>query len=79
VRAERGWSLIRLHGPFAFSEVGILAAIAAPLARAGVPIFALSTFDTDYVLVPGPNEAAALRALEEAGHVLSPDPPRRST
>src|SRR5262245_51964597 len=51
-RYQAGWALLALRGPFAFSEVGILASIVGPLAAAGVPVFALSTFDTDYLLVP---------------------------
>src|ERR1700761_9598715 len=50
-KAERGWRCLRIAGPLDFSLVGVLAAIADPLARAAVPIFVISTFDTDYVLV----------------------------
>src|SRR5271165_947845 len=45
------WACFKLEGPFAFSEVGVLASVIGPLAESGVPIFAVSTFDTDYVLV----------------------------
>ena len=51
VKCEKGWRAFELGGPFEFSEVGILSAVATPLAEAGVGIFAVSTFDTDYVLV----------------------------
>lgn len=51
VRAERGWRAFRVEGPLDFSLFGVLARIAVPLAQARVPIFAISTFDTDYVLV----------------------------
>jgi hypothetical protein len=64
VRCEKGWRVFKLEGPFEFSEVGFLSVLAAPLAEAGVGIFAVSTFDTDYVLVKeeGPDPAAeALR------------------
>jgi len=67
-KAERGWALLALEGPFAFGEIGVLAAVAAPLAAAGVPIFALSTFDTDHLLVPASRLGAALAALAAAGH-----------
>jgi hypothetical protein len=60
----------KLEGPFAFSEVGILASVIGPLAVRGVPIFALSTFDTDYVLVDAGNVEIALQALRDAGHQL---------
>jgi hypothetical protein len=64
------WVCFKLEGPFAFSEVGILASVIGPLAERGVPIFALSTFDTDYVLVDAGNVEIALQALRDAGHQL---------
>jgi len=67
-RAERGWAALKLHGPFPFSEIGILASITTPLAAAKVSIFAVSTFDTDYVFVPRANLPGAIAALEAAGH-----------
>jgi hypothetical protein len=68
IRAERDWRCFSLAGPIAFDETGVLSAVAGPLAAAGVGIFAVSTFDTDYVLVPGRMVDAAVRALEAAGH-----------
>ena len=68
VRSEKGWRCFSLAGPIPFEETGVLLSIAAPLAAAGIGIFAVSTFDTDYVLVPGPRLADAVRALESAGH-----------
>jgi hypothetical protein len=50
-RVERGWRAFRLEGPIPFGEVGVVAGVTAPLAAAGVPVFVLSTYDTDYVLV----------------------------
>ena len=70
VRAEGGWTVLRLQGPFAFDQTGILASIATPLAEAGIGLFALSTFDTDYVLVKTAHRSAALAALRAAGHLL---------
>lgn len=69
VRAERGWALFKLQGPFAFDQTGILASFAAPLADAGIGLFALSTFDTDYLLVKTAQAPAAIAALLAAGHV----------
>lgn len=57
----------RVKGTLEFALVGILAQITAALAAAGVPAFAMSTFDTDYVLVPEPRNADAVRAWESAG------------
>ena len=68
VRSEGGWRILALEGPFEFSEVGILASVAEPLAEAGVSIFALSTYDTDYVLVKEEGMNLATSALVERGH-----------
>jgi uncharacterized protein len=67
-RAETGWALLALAGPFPFELVGILASVLGPLAAAEVSIFALSTFDTDYVLVKRELLAKAIDALTAAGH-----------
>ncbi len=67
-RAEHGWALFKLLGPFAFDTIGVLASCAQPLAAAGVSIFALSTFDTDYILVKQAQLALAVSALTQAGH-----------
>lgn len=68
VRSERGWAAFALQGPFDFGLTGVLASVLNPLRDAGIGIFALSTFDTDYVLVKQADLAGATRALEEAGH-----------
>jgi uncharacterized protein len=70
VQAEPGWSLIQVLGPLEFSLVGVLASLALPLAQAGVSIFALSTFDTDYLLVRKADLSRAAQALAQAGHRL---------
>jgi len=67
-RAGIRWCCFQLVGPFAFSQVGILASFIAPLAASGIPIFAISTYDTDYVLVSGEFADAARKSLLEAGH-----------
>jgi hypothetical protein len=69
-RIEHGFRLLRLEGPFAFSLTGVLASVLAPLAAAGVSVFAVSTFDTDYVMVPATALDAALSALADAGHTV---------
>jgi hypothetical protein len=68
VAAETGWRALKVAGPFALSEVGVLAALAAPLAKAGVSLFVISTFDTDYLLVTEKQLHAAIAALNDAGH-----------
>ena len=68
VTAERGRRALEVAGPLDFALTGVLAALAAPLAEAGVSIFAVSTFDTDYVLVADTDLGRALSALRAAGH-----------
>ncbi|MBN9659825.1 MAG: ACT domain-containing protein [Acidobacteria bacterium] len=69
IRAQAGWACLQLAGPFDFALTGILASFLLPLAEAEVPIFALSTFDTDWVLIPEQHLARALDALQAAGHL----------
>lgn len=73
VRCQRGWRAFKLQGPFDFALTGILKSVLDPLAAAGVGIFALSTYDTDYVLVQSHQLDAAVRALRGAGHRLQGD------
>ena len=73
VRAERGWRCLQVLGPLPFDAVGILRRFAEPLADAGIPIIAIGTFDTDYVLVKQTQTAAADEALEAAGLSLVTD------
>ncbi len=68
VAAETGWRALKVKGPFALSEIGVLAALSAPLAIAKVSLFAISTFDTDYLLVSEKQLDAAIVALRGAGH-----------
>ena len=65
---ERGWRVLGVEGPLDFSLVGVTAALAAPLAQAGVSILPVATHDTDYLLVPGDRLADAVAALRAAGH-----------
>ena len=73
VRCQRGWRMFKLQGPFDFALTGILKAVLDPLAAAGVGIFAISTFDTDYVLVQEPQLDLTLRALRGHGHHVAGD------
>ena len=65
---ERDWRALRVVGQLGFALVGVMSALAAPLANAGISIFALSTFDTDYILVKARDLEDAVRILETAGH-----------
>jgi hypothetical protein len=68
---ETPWRLLRVAGPVYLALTGILASIVQPLADGRVNIFAFSTFDTDYVLVPSVRLAEAIAALNAAGHRVS--------
>jgi hypothetical protein len=70
VAFQSGWICFKLEGPFPFSQTGILAAFINPLSHHGVPIFAISTFDTDYVLIQEPFLGVAEDRLRDAGHEL---------
>jgi uncharacterized protein len=71
VQAEQPWICFKLTGPFPFSETGILASFLQPLADRKIPIFAIATYDTDYVLVKRDVAQAAFQALLDAGHEAS--------
>ena len=66
--SQNDWRIIKVVGPLDFSLTGILAKISTVLAAAEVAIFALSTFDTDYILVKNDNLKEATKALLEAGY-----------
>ncbi|MCL4562402.1 MAG: ACT domain-containing protein [Chloroflexi bacterium] len=68
VKVERGWRLLKIAGPLDFGLVGVLASLLSPLADAGIAVFTLSTYDTDYVLVKQNDLPIALEALRRAGH-----------
>jgi hypothetical protein len=70
VVGERGWRCLRVVGSIPFSVVGVLASLAGPLAEAGISVFAVSTFDTDYLLVKEIDLTAALDALRRQGHTI---------
>lgn len=70
INADPGWRCFKLHGPFPFSLVGILNSITIPLAEANVGIFAISTYDTDYVLVKEHDLPRAIDVLATVGHTL---------
>ena len=70
VKADREWRALRVEGPLDLALTGVLAALASPLAQAQINLFAVSTFDTDYLLVKGYNLARACEVLRQAGHVV---------
>jgi hypothetical protein len=70
VVCERDWRCLRVAGPIPFTLVGVLAALTTPVAKAGVGVFAFSTFDTDYLLVKAGDTPKAVAALSAAGHLV---------
>lgn len=64
------WVCLKLEGPFPFSQTGVLLSFVEPLSANGVPIFAISTYETDHVLIQEESLGRALEALAEAGHQL---------
>ena len=78
-KQETGWRCLKVCGPLEFSVTGILVSLAAPLAEAGVSIFALSTYGTDYLLIREADLESARRALAANGHVVEPHGQARGT
>lgn len=67
---ERGWNMLRVVGVLDFSLTGILASLSGTLAEAKVGIFAVSTYNTDYILIKAEQFARALTVLRSSGHTL---------
>ena len=70
ITAQRGGRLLRVKGPLEFSLTGILASLTGPLAEAGVSIFSISTYNTDYLLLAQQDLDLGIAALERAGHTV---------
>ncbi len=71
IRCERGWRALKVEDKLDFALTGIIASLAAPLADAGISIFAISTFDTDYLLVKETNLPRSVQVLSAAGHKIT--------
>ncbi len=71
VKADRGWRALKVEGPLDLALTGVLASLANPLAEAKINIFAISTFDTDYLLVKGYNLKRACDILQQAGQAIT--------
>jgi|SRR5438309_7773759 len=72
--AERNRRLMHIEGTLAFTLTGVLASVAAPLANAGISVFAVSTYDTDYLLVSDEDLQETMQVLETAGHAIRQNP-----
>ena len=71
VNGKTGWRVLAVQGPLPFDMIGVLASLSEPLAGAGVPIFSVSTFDTDYLLVEDDFLHNAVAALRMAGNTVA--------
>jgi hypothetical protein len=67
-KVERGWKALKVEGPLDFATTGVLADLTKWLAEANISVFALSTYDTDYLLIRNTDVPAAVSALRAAGH-----------
>jgi hypothetical protein len=70
VKCDRGWRVLKVEGPLDLILTGILASLTAPLAEAQINLFAISTYDTDYVLVKDDNLMCAVDVLRQTGHLI---------
>jgi hypothetical protein len=70
VKTEKDWRAIKVKGPLDFGLTGILSQLTKPLAEAGISIFAVSTFDTDYILVRANAMNRAVEILKTCGHEI---------
>ena len=71
-KIERGWRALKVKGPLEFQQKGVLASLLNPLNEAGISVFALSTYTTDYVFVLDYHLDKAVQVLQAAGHQLLP-------
>ena len=71
VRRQDGYRALAVRGPLDFALTGIVSGLTAPLAAAGVPVFVISTFDTDLVLVPEAHLDRAAATLSGLGHLVA--------
>lgn len=72
ISCQSDWCSLRIVGTLDFSWTGILVAVAEPLAANGISIFAISTYDTDYILVQSDQLSTAIQVLQQYGHTIEP-------
>ena len=70
---ERGWRAIQIDEPLGFTEVGVLASLIGPLSAAGIAVFVLSSFASDWVLVKEAAVGLATETLRSTGHEIGKD------
>ena len=79
VPSPHRWICLKMEGPFPFEMTGVLRSFIEPLSGNGIPVFAISTYDTDYVLIQEDWAGPAMDALRQAGHVLLDGTPSRTS
>jgi len=67
-KSETGWRCLKVEGPLDFSETGIVFSLTQPLAESAVPVFLISTFDTDYLMVKERDLTKTINAISAQGH-----------
>jgi uncharacterized protein len=70
VKHEDGWRCLKVEDTLDFSLTGVIASLATPLAFEGISVFAVSTYETDYILVKERNLTKAAATLSENGHLV---------
>ena len=70
IKCERDFRCFQVAGPIPFTTVGVLASLDQPLSETGISVFAISTFDTDYLLAKAADLRRTIEALEQKGHSL---------
>jgi len=77
---QRPFTAFQVEGPLDFALTGVLAGLLQPLAEAGISVFTLSTYDTDWILVPGDDADRAAEEWRRSGHTVeAATPAGRST
>lgn len=67
---ETGWRGLKIAGPLDFGMIGVIAGVSRPLAEAGIPIFVISTYDTDYIFVKEKHFLSACEVIRSEGHIV---------
>lgn len=68
VQRDLGWACLKLLGPFAFGQTGIVLSVIRPLSENGIGVFVVSTFDGDHLLISATDAERSFALLRDAGH-----------
>lgn len=70
VPVEKGWRIIKVEGPLDFTLMGVVSSLTVPLAAAGISVFVISTYDTDYLLIKSDFLQKAIAVLRDSGFII---------